>query len=1304
MEKLKGLSIELDLETMKVNSGLTDLKSKLKRVNSEMKLNLSAFDRSERSVKKYETQLYGLNRRLEAQKIATESAKKAYEKMVEAHGEGSKEADKAAANYNYEAATLRDLERRVESTKQAFQDFRKEQEIANSNWTKSGDALINFGNELDVVSSKAKSTGKTLTTYITTPIAGLIGTVTTMGFKRAADLEQVDFMLNNILKSEEKAKGVMERVTDLVTGTSFGLAEIANPVALMMSSNAKETEALLYANVAMELSAMKNDDQLVTQLSNVFQGALLSGKIDGTMINQFATAGIDILSVLGNKWGLKKEEVRKKIQKDGVDINEVLNEVSEGILKGTSGMHGDTIAAGGMIEKSGETLMGKWKNFKASISQVGARMVLDHGIFDGVKTMLDELRDLFKNSDDLFKPIFQGLGSALEKIVSFAMITVKWIKDMDADTKNLIGKFIGFSAVIGPVLVGLGTFGGIVAKLSKSLGGFFKFIGKSKVLVKFGSIAGKGAKNLGLLARIAAGLTNPIGLVITALTLLTTGFIIAYKRSEKFRGFVQELGIKLKEVFGQLRDYIQPGIDAVVGFFNEIKAKISDFAGSEGGQLSKAFKNIGKGLSTAFQWYAEVIGTVFEKIKTVIVFVMPFVEHIIKSTWSGIKSIISGALDFILGAIKAFSGLFTGDFSKMWEGLKQMFQGATSIIWGIIKSSLLGQIMGLTINFVKGFVSHITDMWELVTVKFTNAIDWIKEKWSSIITFFAKVVKGIKVIWSSVTGFFGEIWRKVTDKFNAGIDYITTLISPMIDFFISMWGPAEEATNTLWGNIASFLRRTWENIKTIAGSYWEIIKNIILGPILLLINLVTGDMEEFRSNLTAIWENISGAAADYWSAFKDIIISYIELVIENARLLITGFFEFVSGYWKAIKDTTANVWQEIANLIDNSLLFIQQSISSIMNFLFDFFYNGWMKIEDLWVKAIGFILGENNNGFQTIKENISQIMNSIWLLLEVIWDTIRETIENAIGIIKSIIHGDFSEIGFFINNQMNMIWNHIKFVWGEVVNIFKNSIEFIKTFASTKFQEFKNIVSKTWKDIKTSVKTTIDEVLANVKNKFEDLKNSGRNKMNETHNQIVEVWNKIKTFLKNIDLKQIGKDIIQGLINGITSKITAVTNAVKSVTSAITGKIKSILDIHSPSRVLEKLGIHTGEGLELGILGTVKNVAKAAGKMAMAAIPEANELNVSTATDAMKLLALSGKGGGEEGPKGAPTTPTKGGNNDELLLAILQQNEYLQRTNELLLQLLEKKTDIYLKDRQVGEVLDEEQARRTGMFGRRVAY
>ncbi|EMC0274946.1 phage tail tape measure protein [Staphylococcus pseudintermedius] len=67
-EKLQGLTLELGLDTLGIQDGMKDLKRQLGVVNSEMKANLSAFDKPEKSMQSYEAKIKGLNQRLKVQK------------------------------------------------------------------------------------------------------------------------------------------------------------------------------------------------------------------------------------------------------------------------------------------------------------------------------------------------------------------------------------------------------------------------------------------------------------------------------------------------------------------------------------------------------------------------------------------------------------------------------------------------------------------------------------------------------------------------------------------------------------------------------------------------------------------------------------------------------------------------------------------------------------------------------------------------------------------------------------------------------------------------------------------------------------------------------------------------------------------------------------------------------------------------------------------------------------------------------------------------------------------------------------
>jgi hypothetical protein len=81
------------------------------------------------------------------------------------------------------------------------------------------------------------------------------------------------------------------------------------------------------------------------------------------------------------------------------------------------------------------------------------------------------------------------------------------------------------------------------------------------------------------------------------------------------------------------------------------------------------------------------------------------------------------------------------------------------------------------------------------------------------------------------------------------------------------------------------------------------------------------------------------------------------------------------------------------------------------------------------------------------------------------------------------------------------------------------------------------------------------------------------------------------------DLRRIGKDIIQGLIDGIWSKARDVWDAAKNIASGIGQKVASILELGSPSKVLIGMGEDTGKGFEIGLDRSINNIQAVAGNM-----------------------------------------------------------------------------------------------------------
>ena len=71
---------------------------------------------------------------------------------------------------------------------------------------------------------------------------------------------------------------------------------------------------------------------------------------------------------------------------------------------------------------------------------------------------------------------------------------------------------------------------------------------------------------------------------------------------------------------------------------------------------------------------------------------------------------------------------------------------------------------------------------------------------------------------------------------------------------------------------------------------------------------------------------------------------------------------------------------------------------------------------------------------------------------------------------------------------------------------------------------------------------------------------------------------------------EIGKNLIQGLIDGVKKLAGKAVDAVKNVGKNLVNGIKNVLKIHSPSKVFEELGEFTGEGYLIGVRSSFADV------------------------------------------------------------------------------------------------------------------
>ena len=111
-------------------------------------------------------------------------------------------------------------------------------------------------------------------------------------------------------------------------------------------------------------------------------------------------------------------------------------------------------------------------------------------------------------------------------------------------------------------------------------------------------------------------------------------------------------------------------------------------------------------------------------------------------------------------------------------------------------------------------------------------------------------------------------------------------------------------------------------------------------------------------------------------------------------------------------------------------------------------------------------------------------------------------------------------------------------------------------------------------------------------------------KLSSIKDSFLDKFKQIKEFLSKFSLYNIGKNIIQGLIDGIKKLLGKPVEMIKDMASNITKGIKGILGIKSPSKVFCGIGKNMAKGLMQGLAATEGKLQMQVDTMVKGMIPQ----------------------------------------------------------------------------------------------------
>lgn len=380
------------------------------------------------------------------------------------------------------------------------------------------------------------------------------------------------------------------------------------------------------------------------------------------------------------------------------------------------------------------------------------------------------------------------------------------------------------------------------------------------------------------------------------------------------------------------------------------------------GSLETAAIQIGDTLAPIVQKVAELITALVNKFSAL----PEGVQQVIVVV--GILVAALGPLLMVIGQISLGISAVAGTLSKL-SGIG----GVVTNLIGGIKTAVTGLLGIITAHPVIAAITAII----VTLVALYNKFEWFRDgvngilkaikdgffaAWDGIVEFFTETIPNA---WNEMVSFFQGIpawWSGIWDSVQAKFESVWTSIMeiPIIKELISIIKESFERLKEDLGGI-------WTGIKMLAENTWEFIKNATLAPVLLLIDLVTGDFEKLKSDLENILNNIKNAVANIWDSIKKITSNIWSEIKNVVSTLVSLVKETAISGFEALRDGIKNAIRELPKIVSDIFEKIGSTIS------------GW--IDNAWEWGADFISG--------LKEGILSGVRGIVDAVKGIGDKIR---------------------------------------------------------------------------------------------------------------------------------------------------------------------------------------------------------------------------------------------------------------------------------------------------------------------------
>lgn len=496
-------------------------------------------------------------------------------------------------------------------------------------------------------------------------------------------------------------------------------------------------------------------------------------------------------------------------------------------------------------------------------------------------------------------------------------------------------------------------------------------------------------------------------------------------------------------------------------------------------------------------------------------------EEQANALWSTLMKILHTVNDFGTG-IMAVAKIATGSISSFDE-LDGYLQGA----FGADGTNLImtfGQMFGNIFEAIKGYVGNMIDL-------------------------FADLFEGIKIAFS-------------TGNFEPLLEAVKNLIPMMIGFLMGglpglLFAGARLLSSVAEGmgvTVPELLAKVTGIITSLIASFAQMLPQLIQTGVDILLSIIDGLVQALPLLIGAVLLVVNGLTQTFTELLPVLLnigISILTALIQGIVLMLPLLLESAISIIMALVNGLITM---LPTIIDAGIQLLNGLIAGIVSILPMLIATAVMLVFMLVDTVLANLPTIINAGIQ--------ILNS---LIDGIVSILPQLVQSAVSLVMSIVTAIINSLPMIINAGVKLLVSLIQGILSMLPSLLAAGISLIIALLGAILKNLPQLLSA-GKDL---IFALIDGVLSLI---------------GAAGDAIAEIGATILSEAKSIDLLQVGKDIVSGLWNGISSMGSWISSKVSGFFDGITGVVKGVFNTHSPSRVFrDEIGKMLPRGVVVGV-------------------------------------------------------------------------------------------------------------------------